>query len=97
MRTALFLSALVVALAATSCFLAQGGFGGGHGDLDRVLFALALPWSLIPWPQPFVSVDFGWLILMPFILNVTTIAVGSYVVRRIKQRERPAGGVAQRH
>jgi hypothetical protein len=42
-------------------------------------------------------VDFGWLILMPFILNVTTIAVGSYVVRRIKQLERPAGGVAQRH
>ncbi len=36
---------LVAGLTALAMFLAQGGFGGGHGRFDRSIFLLGLPAS----------------------------------------------------
>ena len=89
--------AALVAAVATACFVMQDGLGGGHGELDRVLFALALPWSLIPWPELFASIDFVWLVLLPFILNVATIVVGACVIQKLKRREQRAVNSASAH
>ena|SRR5258706_10851336 len=89
--------ATLLAFAASGCLFTQGGFGGGHGDLDRVLFTLALPWSLIPWPGAFVGVAFVWLVLLPFALNVSAIVVGTYVVWKIKRHRRSALEVTTAH
>ena len=58
----------VAALAATSSLLSmrQGGFGGGHGDFDRALFTMGLPWAKIPWPEVLIQHDFVWLVALPF-------------------------------
>ncbi len=63
----LFATALVA-------FLAQGGFGRGHGLLDPVIGVLALPWALLPWPEAFLRRDIMWLVLIPFALNSAVIA-----------------------
>lgn len=78
---AFFCVAALLALAATACLLAQGGFGWGHGALDRAMFALALPWSLIPWPAGLVTFDFVWLVLMLFLIDVTIVATVAYLRR----------------
>lgn len=73
----------VTALAAVSSFLflKQGGFGGGHGDFDRLLFVMGLPWAGIPWPDMFTKHDFVWLIGLPFCLNVATLLGLAAIVR----------------
>jgi hypothetical protein len=87
-RVSLKLCVLAVAIAAISaaCFLGQGGFGAGHGDLDRVIFVLALPWAMIPWPDFVLARDIVWLVLLPPFLNVATIAVVTAVTRGLKRR-----------
>jgi hypothetical protein len=66
---------------ATGLFFAQGGFGGGHGSFDQVLFVLALPWSMVPWPEPLTTNDFTWLVVLPFFLNLAVVAVLSLLGR----------------
>jgi hypothetical protein len=70
-----------IAVVATGLFIAQGGFGGGHGSFDQVLFVLALPWSMVPWPELFTSNDFTWLVVLPFFLNLAVVAVLSSLGR----------------
>jgi hypothetical protein len=60
---------LTIGAVSASCFLAQGGFGGGHGNFDRVIFVLSLPWSLIPWPDFVMTSDIVWLVVLPVVLN----------------------------
>lgn len=86
----LLFAAVLIAVVATVCFTIQGGFGGGHGDLDYVLFILGLPWSLVPWPAPIMKVDFVWVVLMPFMLNVVTILIGGFIVRTFVSRRNSA-------
>jgi len=89
-KIVLLSTAVLVAVVATMCFGMQGGFGGGHGDLDLVLFILALPWSLVPWPELIVSIDFVWLVLLPFVLNVAAIILGDSLVRAFMNRRGPS-------
>ena len=56
-------------------FVGQGGFGGGHGDFDTVIFVLGLPWAGIPWPAFLTKHDFVWLIGLPFTLNMLSITL----------------------
>jgi|GEM_PF-5497228 len=60
---------LAVAFFSAMLYLIQGGFGAGHGDLDLLLWVLALPWSLIEWPGIFYWRDYLWLIVVPFVCN----------------------------
>lgn len=71
----LYVLAIVAGVASASCFVMQGGFGGGHGDCDVVLWVLSLPWTLIPWPGVVQNSDFVRLTFLPFVLNMVTIAL----------------------
>jgi hypothetical protein len=77
----------VTALAAGSSFLflTQGGFGGGHGDFDTVLFIMGLPWAAFRWPSVFIQHDFVWLVALPFCMNVITL-LGLAAILRTKHR-----------
>lgn len=76
-RSILFLYAvaMVAGIVSATCFLIQGGFGGGHGDWDAVLWLLSLPWALIAWPEVVQNADFVRLTLLPSILNMLAITV----------------------
>jgi hypothetical protein len=79
---------VVTAIAALSSvlFLKQGGFGGGHGDFDKVIFILGLPWAGISWPEFFTKHDFAWLIGLPFVLNVVSVLLIAVVIRRVRRK-----------
>jgi hypothetical protein len=47
MRVAILLVPFVCALAASALCLWQGGFGGGHGDLDVPIYYLGFPAQLL--------------------------------------------------
>ncbi|HWS71509.1 MAG TPA: hypothetical protein VN605_05315, partial [Thermoanaerobaculia bacterium] len=70
------------ALLSAGCFGIQGGFGGGHGDLDWLMFVLGLPWTVIPWPTIMLDHDFFWLVLLPFVFNMAAIATVAAVGKR---------------
>jgi hypothetical protein len=78
----------VTALSAISTilFIKQGGFGGGHGDLDKPLFIMGLPWAAIPWPGLFAKHDFVWLIVLPLCLNVAAVLCVAALVRSRRHR-----------
>lgn len=57
-------------------FWKSGGFGGGHGRYDLAIFLLACPWIFI-LPAPiweFIG-DVGAIIVAPFLINISLIAV----------------------
>jgi hypothetical protein len=71
-------------------FLLEGGFGGGHGNLDIVIFVVGLPWDIIPWP-PFVAAhDFVWLIVLPLVLDVAVFVVAHLTFARSRERRSAA-------
>jgi len=78
----------VTAIAAISfvLFWKQGGFGGGHGDFDNVIFVLGLPWAGISWPELLAKHDFAWLIGLPFTLNVTLVLLIAVAIRRMRHK-----------
>jgi len=51
-------------------FVAQGGFGGGHGRFDWFIFIVGLPWILLPWPGSVVNFEPIFLFAIPFFLDV---------------------------
>lgn len=77
----LYVLCLLIAAVSLAAFAMQGGFGGGHGDWDRVLWVLALPWALIPWPAVVLRHDLVWLTLLPFVLNVLVVTLLGFVKR----------------
>src|SRR5712691_10895173 len=91
------LSVTAIAITSSVLFFNQRGFGGGHGDFDKIIFILGLPWATISWPKFFMKHDFVWLIGLPFALNVVSVLVITAVVRMVRRRsgsvpgERPAG------
>lgn len=84
------LAVAAVALTSSFLFLKQGGFGGGHGDFDKTLFILGLPWASIPWPGFVTKHDFVWLIALPFSLNASTVLMVTAVVGRARRHGRAA-------
>jgi hypothetical protein len=88
----LYAAAIVAGAISAMCFMVQGGFGGGHGDWDVVLWELSLPWTLICWPNVIQSSDFVRLTLLPFFLNVLSITVTRGVLTLL-ERSRSAADV----
>ena len=82
----------VTALAVVSSllFFNQGGFGGGHGDFDKALFIMALPWAAIPWPESLIRRDFIWLIGLPLCLNIATVLIAAAVLGSRRRAFPPA-------
>lgn len=77
--------ASVLALISMALFSVQGGFGGGHGSFDLVIFAAGLPWSLLHLSQS----DFLSMIAAPFVLNVTSILLIAAIVKtRLRMRRK---------
>ena len=68
-------------------FLKQGGFGGGHGDFDMILFILGLPWVGVPWPELFTKHDFVWLIGLPLALNLACVFIASAIFGSVRRRQ----------
>jgi hypothetical protein len=81
----LYAIAVLVGVVSATCLVAQGGFGGGDGDWDSVLWALSLPWALIAWPDLIQNDDLVRLSVLPFVLNLLTITLIRVVVRRVHQ------------
>lgn len=84
------LALLVLATAgavSTTLYLAQGGFGGGHGRFDLPIFLLGLPWDLLPaiLPESLWS-DFWCLVGLPCFLNIGTVLAVSAAARRLRSR-----------
>jgi hypothetical protein len=83
-RMVLILSAAILAgfLLASALFLSQGGFGGGQGRFDFILYLLAIPWVYLPWPEAvWTQGDFYPLVLTPFLMNCSVISVAFMVLR----------------
>jgi hypothetical protein len=80
------LAVTVTAAISSGLFWKQGGFGGGHGDFDSVIFVLGLPWAGISWPELLAKHDFVWLIGLPFTLNVVLVLLIAVVVRRMRHK-----------
>ena len=66
------LLAVPTILAAIRCalFLLQGGFGGGHGSFDLIIWIVGLPATLITTFLPVWPGDFLALVLLPAVLNL---------------------------
>lgn len=87
----LFSIVLGIAAVASCLYAIQGGFGGGSGMYDRVLFVLGLPWILAPWPRLAGGLDYVWLIVLPLILNMTCVAVLCRILRHLQDRAKGQG------
>ena len=78
----LWLLPIALVLISTLIYFAQGGFGGGHGSFDRLLFILGLPWCLLPLPGPFHRSDLIWLIAVPFLINSMLVSLLTLWLRK---------------
>jgi hypothetical protein len=89
--------ALIAGLASTACFFVQGGFGGGHAQLDFAIVILGLPSiALLGWldtPSPSLLDVFNGLpdifviIWLPTLLNVLVfylLGAGITSLRRMR-------------
>lgn len=85
----LYVAATVAGVTSAMCFVVQGGFGGGHGDWDGVIWALSFPWSRISWPDAIQKSDFIMLIMFPFLLNVLSITLVGIVLIIFGRFHRP--------
>lgn len=83
---ALLAAVLMAFSLASVLFVAQGGFGAGRGSFDVAIFALGMPWALIPlllpWPQSLVVSDYIVFVLMPLGFNLVSIIVLAFVLGR---------------
>ena len=78
-------------------YLKQGGFGGGHGDLDGALVLMGLPWTLV-FPS---MVAAGFVGVVPGRSSRTrssrcSCSAGSHAVRIRGRRDRDVSAQAWR-
>jgi len=82
----LFSVVLAVSVLSSILFLAQGGFGRGHGRFDQAIGLLGLPWLLIfvvdSWPESLWLGDYVMIVLLPLALNLCVVLVLHLVLRR---------------
>jgi hypothetical protein len=85
MSTPLRLVWIVVLLAgalSATMFVAQGGFGGGHGKFDPVLILLGLPWSILPLPEVISEHDALRIVATPVLANAVLLGTLTAVLRK---------------
>jgi hypothetical protein len=87
MRRRLVLIPVLAAMIATGLFVAQGGFGGGHGDLDRMIWVLGFPGMVLAgWaPASLASHDLLLLVWWPALWNVLLWAAIASVISRFRR------------
>jgi hypothetical protein len=69
-------------LIASTLFIYQGGFGGGHSRCDFIIMWLSLPWLLLPWPEAvWAKSDFFPVVLFPFFINSTFFLIVLLAIR----------------
>jgi hypothetical protein len=73
---------LALAAVASMLFVAQGGFGAGHGRFDLALGLIGLPWLLIPWPESLWLGDYVMIELLPFACNLAVVLSVWALLRR---------------
>jgi len=92
-RIALIISAAILAvfLMASALFVLQGGFGGGHGRFDFILYCLSFPWIFLPWPEAvWAKGDFVPIVFIPFLMNCS-VFVAVFLATRLRTKStRPA-------
>jgi hypothetical protein len=71
---------------ATALLAAQGGFGGGHGHLDQIIWALSFPGVLMAaWaPAPLAGHDLLLLVWWPALWNVLLWAGIAEILLRLR-------------
>jgi hypothetical protein len=80
----------LIAVTASVLYSIQGGFGAGHGDFDKALLILGLPWTFVPWPAFIIKHDVVWLVGLPFIMNIAVALVVVAVVRMAGRASKPS-------
>lgn len=82
---AILVGVVVLAAVASILFVAQGGFGAGHGRFDQLIGILGLPWMavliVIPWPESLWIGDYVMIVLLPLVLNLVVVLVLWMVLR----------------
>ncbi|MBV9497194.1 MAG: hypothetical protein JOZ54_23365 [Acidobacteria bacterium] len=78
----LYIATVLIGVTSATGFILQGGFGGGHGDWDLVIWLSSLPWILIAWPKVVPMSDAVRMTLLPFILNMLTITVLRAILKK---------------
>ncbi|MBZ5531788.1 MAG: hypothetical protein LAO20_10180 [Acidobacteriia bacterium] len=77
-------------LISTALFFYQGGFGGGHGRFDQIIFYLGLPSILfleqVPFPKLFERSDLLQIIWVPTVINVFLLAAGTLLFMKLTAR-----------
>jgi hypothetical protein len=78
---------IIEAITAAILFACQGGFGGGHGDLDFAIGVLLLPsvFFIMALPIPENTPDI-FIILLPALLNTILWGGIALVVRALLRR-----------
>ncbi len=81
---------IIAAIIATLLFIAQRGFGGGHGRFDFALGILSLPGILLVelFRLPTSIPDFVLVVLLPTVFNVT-LWMAVAVILWLSLRRRP--------
>jgi hypothetical protein len=76
----LMLIPILLGVISNAVFVAQGGFGAGHGKLDFVIMLLAIPWSLpaspygdLPLPDFIKNHDVLLVVWLPALLNMVLL------------------------
>jgi hypothetical protein len=84
---------IACATIATAMYFIQGGFGGGHGDLDPLIFYLGSPATLfltkLPIPDAVTGSDLALIVWWPaavnfFLLWVPMSMAAHFISRRKK-------------
>lgn len=83
----LWLVPIGAGLLATAAYFAQGGFGGGHGRLDPVIFILGCPAILllgkVPTPSLIERYDLVLVIWCPAFINALILAASGRILRHL--------------
>jgi hypothetical protein len=81
---------VIVAVVSSLVFLSQGGFGGGHGKFDRLIYMLGLPWDWVlshaplpQWSKWLLEYDLVWLVVVPFMINICLVLAASFLTSSI--------------
>lgn len=80
---------LLAGLTASLLFLAQGGFGGGHGKFDGLIVVLGLPTVLMsesaPLPNFITRHDFFLIVALPTVMNTLLFFLVAQIIKDLKR------------
>ena len=75
----------------SSLFWLQGGFGGGHGRFDPILFLLSIPWfPVIEWLPDVIWTrgDYLPIVVLPALFNAASL-LSAWTIATFLREENP--------